>query len=217
MTLKIPKVPVNRPGSDEIIWVDIYTKLFMDRIIFLSGVIEMKIADQMIGLLLFLGVDDDDIYIYINSTGGKAPAGISIYNTIQTRIPDVCTSAIGFTASTASLILAGGTRYRRKAFPNARIMIHQPMIERFFGSPEILAFEAEEMLQLRNTIADIYAKHTQKSVNIIKEDLKREKYMYPVEAMNYGIIDLVGKTAIKRIYSESSNMKESSNINMNMY
>nr|YP_010293723.1 clp protease proteolytic subunit [Juncus grisebachii]ULQ66860.1 clp protease proteolytic subunit [Juncus grisebachii] len=189
MTLKIPKVPVNRPGSDEIIWVDIYTKLFMDRIIFLSGVIEMKIADQMIGLLLFLGVDDDDIYIYINSTGGKAPAGISIYNTIQTRIPDVCTSAIGFTASTASLILAGGTRYRRKAFPNARIMIHQPVIGRLYEPPRMLHAEAGRMYYSRNKVAEIYSQNTGKPINIIQDDMERDRYMSAAEAKDYGIID----------------------------
>ncbi|KAJ3667668.1 hypothetical protein LUZ60_018301 [Juncus effusus] len=143
--------------------------------------------------MLFLNTDDDDIVMYINSPGGEARSAITIYDTMTTLVPDVYTIVTGLAASSASLILAGGTIGSRVAFPNARIMIHQPVAGPFSGPPHILASEAGGMLELRNTIASIYAKNTRKPLSVIQRDLEREKYMSATEAQAYGIIDHVTK------------------------
>jgi ATP-dependent Clp protease protease subunit len=192
----------NENENEEIIWIDLYEGIYLERLIFLSGVIDNAVVTDIISLLLFFGVEDDDIFLYINSPGGEALSGIAICDTINALIPDVSTLVMGFAASVASLILSGGSYTKRGAFPHARVMIHQPVIAPISASPEILASEAEEMVQLRSTIADIYAKNTGKPVSVIQQDLERDKYMSALEARNYGILDTVIEERIKDGTSE---------------
>ena len=193
-----PRVPVNSIERDEdldlvkkTLWVSVQDRLLMDRVIFLSGIIKKSTANRIFAVMFFLNADNDDIVMYINSPGGEARSAITIYDTMNTVVANVYTIVTGLAASSASLILSGGTMGSRVALPNARIMIHQPVAGPFSGSPHILASEAERMLELRNTIASIYAKNTDKPLSVIQKDLEREKYMSATEAQAYGIIDHV--------------------------
>jgi len=136
------------------------------------------------------------IYIYINSLGGDTHQSIAIYDVLKVMLPEVSTIAMGLAASGASLILAGGTITRRIAYPNARIMIHEPRSAPTSTKKNIdsLIKETEDMLELRNTIADIYAQNTGKPVDVIQKDLERDYFMSATEAQDYGIIDRIIKS-----------------------
>jgi ATP-dependent Clp protease, protease subunit len=182
----------------EAIWIDICERLYIERTLFLCKEITTSFANQFIGLLLLLnseseGYNDTDIYIYINSLGGDTHQSIAIYDVLKVMLPEVSTIAMGLAASGASLILAGGTITRRIAYPNARIMIHQPRSAPTSTKKNIdsLIKETEDMLELRNTIADIYAQNTGKPVDVIQKDLERDYFMSATEAQDYGIIDRV--------------------------
>ena len=134
------------------------------------------------------------IYIYINSLGGDTHQSIAIYDVLKVMLPEVSTIAMGLAASGASLILAGGTITKRLALPNAKVMIHQPSSARVKGNIHSLKMEVEDMLELRNTIADIYAENTGKPVDVIQKDLERDYFMSATEAQDYGIIDRIIKS-----------------------
>jgi len=202
MPLGIPKVTYSRFPDDKPTWIDIYERLYKERALFLCKEIKRFFATRFIGLLLQLDSetdldddtdDDNDISIYINSPGGGVHESLTIYDTMKTILPDVCTIAMGATGSVASLILAGGTITRRIAYPNARIWIHEPRSVPTSTKKNIdsLIKETEDMLELRNTIADIYAQNTGKPVDVIQKDLERDNFMSATEAQDYGIIDRV--------------------------
>jgi len=204
MPLGIPKVPYRRFPEDKPTWIGIYERLYKERALFLCKEIKKYFANRFIGLLLQLDSEtdlyddtenDEDISIYINSRGGGAEAAISIYDTMRYIVPDVSTINLGLAASGASLILAGGTITRRIAYPNARIMIHEPRSAPTSTKKNIdsLIKETEDMLELRNTIADIYAQNTGKPVDVIQKDLERDYFMSATEAQDYGIIDRIAK------------------------
>ena len=191
MPLGIPKVPYRRFPEDKPTWIGIYERLYKERALFLCKEIKKYFANRFIGLLLQLDSEtdlyddtenDEDISIYINSRGGGAEAAISIYDTMRYIVPDVSTINLGLAASGASLILAGGTITKRLALPNAKVMIHQPSSARVKGNIHSLKMEVEDMLELRNTIADIYAENTGKPINVIQKDLERYSFMSATEA-----------------------------------
>jgi ATP-dependent Clp protease protease subunit len=182
----------------EPIWIDIRERLYIERTLFLCKEITTSFANQFIALLLLLNsesddLNDTDIYMYINSLGGDTYQSIAIYDVLQVMLPEVSTIAMGLAASGASLILAGGTSTRRIAYPNARIWIHEPRSVLTSTKKNIDSFqiELEDMLELRNTIADIYSQHTGKPVDVIQKDLERDYFMSATEARDYGIIDRV--------------------------
>ena len=184
----------------EPIWIDVCERLYIERTLFLCKEITTSFANQFIGLLLLLNSESDDyhdtdIFIYINSLGGDAHQSIAIYDVLKVMLPEVSTIAMGLAASGASLILAGGTITRRIAYPNARILIHQPRSAptstKKNKNIDSLIKETEDMLELRNTIADIYAQNTGKPVDVIQKDLERDYFMSATEARDYGIIDRV--------------------------
>ena len=202
MPLGIPKVPYRRFPEDKPTWIGIYERLYKERALFLCKEIKKYFANRFIGLLLQLDSEtdlyddtenDEDISIYINSRGGGAEAAISIYDTMRYIVPDVSTINLGLAASGASLVLAGGTITKRLALPNAKVMIHQPSSARVKGNIHSLKMEVEDMLELRNTIADIYAENTGKPVDVIQKDLERDYFMSATEAQDYGIVDRVTK------------------------
>jgi len=199
MGIGIPRVRLILPGDDHVRWVEIEEILSRNRVLFLSGVIDSTAASKIVRLLLLLDAQKwyEDIVIYINSRGGGARAAITIYDTMNTIRPEVCTAVMGLAASAASLVLTGGAAGRRVAFRHARVMIHQPKIRRVFGLPSILASEAEEMLELRNTIANIYTKTTKKPLPVVQQDLETTKFMSATEAKAYGIIDHIAKPTPK--------------------
>ncbi len=171
---------------------DIYSRLLKDRIIFLGGPIDDSVADVVVAQLLFLESEDPDkdIHLYINSPGGVVTAGLAIYDTMQYIRPDVSTICIGQAASMGSLLLAAGAKGKRYALPLARIMIHQPHGGAQGQSTDI-QIQAKEILRLRETLNDIFVKHTGQSRDRINEDTERDNFMSSEEAKEYGLIDEV--------------------------
>lgn len=171
---------------------DIYSRLLRDRIIFLSTPIDDHVASVVVAQLLFLDAEDSekDIFLYINSPGGFVSAGFGIYDTIQYIKPDVATICIGQASSMGAFLLAGGKKGKRSALPNARIMIHQPLggVE---GQASDIKIQADEILFLKQTINEILADNTNKTLKQIEKDTDRNFFMSPAEAIKYGIIDKI--------------------------
>ena len=171
---------------------DIYSRLLKDRIIFLGEPIDDAVANILIAQLLFLDTENsnEDIKIYINSPGGSVTSAMAMYDTIQHVKSDVSTICIGQAASAAAVLLAAGTKGKRMALPNARIMIHQVMggVE---GQQKDVEIQAREMLRMKNQINEILVKHTGQTIKKIEQDTDRDYFMSPDEAKKYGIIDKV--------------------------
>ncbi|QQR88704.1 MAG: ATP-dependent Clp endopeptidase proteolytic subunit ClpP [Myxococcales bacterium] len=169
---------------------DIYSRLLKDRIIFLGTEINDDVANIVIAQMLFLESEDPDkeILLYINSPGGVITAGLAIYDTMQYVRCPVATVCLGQAASMAAWILAAGDRGRRKALPNSRIMIHQPL-GGFRGQASDIEIHANEILALRAKMNDIMAQHTGQAAKKIKEDTERDRYLSAEEGKVYGIID----------------------------
>jgi len=169
---------------------DIYSRLLKDRIIFLGGMIEDHMANLIIAQLLFLESEDPekDIHLYINSPGGVVTAGMAIYDTMQYLKAPVSTICVGQAASMGAFLLAAGTKGKRFALPNSRIMIHQPL-GGFQGQASDIKIHAEEILKLRDTLNSILSMHTGQSLTKIAEDTERDFFMSSDAARKYGIID----------------------------
>jgi len=172
--------------------VDIFSRLLTDRIVFIGRAIDETAVNLTIAQLLFLEAEDPDkdIYIYINSPGGVLPMGLGIYDTIQYIKPDVSTICMGQAASLAALLLCAGTKGKRSALPNSRIMIHQPL-GGSQGQASDLEIYTKEILTLREKLNDIMAHHTGQKLDVIARDTDRNFFMSAEEAKEYGIIDEV--------------------------
>ena len=172
---------------------DIFSRLLMDRIVFLGSPINDDVANVIIAQLLFLQADnpEKDIYLYINSPGGSVYAGLAIYDTIQFLSCPVNTYCMGIAASMGSFLLAAGTKGKRYALPNSRIMLHQPSMSFSQGTAADIEIQAKEILHLRERLNEIYAENTGQPIERINEDLDRDRFMSPVEAKEYGLIDNV--------------------------
>ena len=171
---------------------DIYSRLLKERIIFLVGPIDDNVANVVMAQMLFLESEnpDKDIQFYINSPGGVVSAGLAVYDTMQFIKPDVSTMCVGQACSAASLLLMAGTKGKRFALPNSRIMIHQPS-GGAQGQATDIEIHAKEILYLRGRLNEIYAKHTGKTVEQIARDMERDRFMSAEEARDYGLIDTV--------------------------
>ena len=171
---------------------DIFSRLLKDRIIFLGSAVDDNYANVITAQMLFLEAENPeaDIYLYINSPGGYVSSGLAIYDTMQYIKPDVRTLCVGQAASIGALLLAGGAKGKRSALPHSRIMIHQPM-GGVGGQASDIEIQANEMINIKNVLNSIYAKHTGKDVDTIEKDTERNFYMTAAEAKNYGIIDNV--------------------------
>lgn len=171
---------------------DIYSRLLKDRIIFLGEGIDEHTGNIVVAQMLFLESEDPDkdISLYINSPGGYVSAGLAIYDTMQYIKCPVSTICIGQAASMAAILLAGGTKGKRMALPNARIMIHQPLGGAQGQATEV-EIHAREILKLRDRLNDILVQHTGRLKKKIKADTERDYFMSPEEAVEYGIIDKV--------------------------
>jgi len=178
--------------------MDIFSRLMMDRIIFMGLAIDDYVASIIQGQLLYLESNDPskDIQIYINSPGGYVHAGLGIYDTMQYIRPDVSTICIGMAASMAAVLLAGGMKGKRTALPNARVMIHQPW-GGVQGTASDISIQAEEILKTKKRINEILAMHTERPLEVIEKDTDRDYYLAANEAKEYGLIDniLVKRTA----------------------
>ena len=171
---------------------DIFSRLLMDRIVFLGSPINDDVANVVIAQLLFLQAEnpDRDINIYINSPGGSVYAGLAIYDTMQYLTAPVATICMGMAASMGAFLLAAGTPGKRSALPNSRIMIHQPS-GGSQGSASDIEIQAREVLFARERLNQLLADHTGQTVEQIGEDVDRDRYMSPAEAVDYGLIDRI--------------------------
>lgn len=171
---------------------DIYSRLLKDRIIFLGAPIDDVFSNLIIAQLLFLEAEDPekDINLYINSPGGSVTAGLGIYDTMQYVKPPITTICLGQAASMGALLLAAGTKGKRYALPNARVMIHQPM-GGFQGQATEIDIHAREILKIRERLNQIMAEHTGQSLEKISQDTERDYFMSGTEARDYGLIDEV--------------------------
>ncbi|NRB07153.1 MAG: ATP-dependent Clp protease proteolytic subunit [Richelia sp.] len=192
MPIGVPKVPYRMPGEQYIQWIDIYNRLYRERIIFLGRDVDDEIANQIIAVMLYLDSEDPgkDIYLYINSPGGMVTSGMAIYDTMQHIKSDVVTICVGLAASMGSFLLAAGTKGKRLALPHSRIMIHQPS-GGTRGQASDIEIEAREILRIRHQLNEIYSQNTGQDLAKIEKDMDRDFFMSAQESLEYGLIDKV--------------------------
>lgn len=192
MPIGIPRVPHRFPGEPYTQWINIYERLSLERIIFLSGEVTDGMANSIIARLLYLDSEDQskDIYIYINSPGGSVTAGLAIYDTMQHIKSNIVTICVGMAASMGSFLLAAGTKGKRLALPHARIMIHQPA-GGAQGQATDIEIEAREILRMRHQLNQMLADRTEQPLAKIEKDTDRDYFMSAEEAKEYGLIDRV--------------------------
>jgi ATP-dependent Clp protease, protease subunit len=183
-----------------------YNKLFEERIIFLGVQIDDASANDVMAQLLTLeAIDPDrDILIYINSPGGSMTSMMAIYDTMQFIQPEIQTFCIGQAASAAAVLLASGTRGKRAALPNARIMLHQPAMEGGYGQSSDLEIQAREILRMRTAMENVIARHTGRDAEQVRRDIERDRFFDPQEAKEYGLVDDVLTTLKRRTEVGSS-------------
>jgi len=171
---------------------DIYSRLLKDRIIFLTGPIDEDSAASVCAQLLFLESvsKDKDISMYIQSPGGYVHSGLAIYDTMQYVKPDVATVCIGMAASAGSLLLMAGANGKRIALPNSKIMIHQPS-GGFRGQATDMEIHVKDILETKERLNRLYAKHTKQDLKVVTEAMERDKFMTPEEAISFGLIDKI--------------------------
>ena len=184
-------IVVEQTSRGERTW-DIYSRLLVDRILFLGTAVDDAVSNIVIAQLLFLQMSDPkkDIHLYINSPGGSVTAGLAIYDTMQYLTCDVNTYCVGQAASMAAVLLAAGTKGKRYALPNARILIHQPW-GGVQGAAADISIQAKEILKLRDRLNEILAHHTGQSLEKIQKDTDRDYFMSAQESKDYGLIDEV--------------------------
>ena len=193
MTVLVPYV-VEKHGRDERA-MDIYSRLLKDRIVILGSSVSDDVANSIVAQLLFLQFDDpkSDIHFYINSPGGSITAGMAVYDTMQYISCDVATYCIGQAASMGAILLTAGAPGKRRALPNARIMIHQPLAG-MEGTATELEIHAKEVLRIKQRMNEILLKHTGQTLQKIEEDTDRDHFMTAEEARDYNLIDEVLET-----------------------
>ena len=196
MSYYVPVV-VEKTGRGERSY-DIYSRLLKDRIIMLSGEINDAVASSIVAQLLFLEAEDPekDIYLYINSPGGVVTSGFSIYDTMNYIKPDICTICIGQAASMGAFLLSSGSKGKRYALPNARIMIHQPL-GGAQGQASDIEIQAKEILRLKHVLNEILAKNCDQKLPKIIKDTERDFFMSADESCEYGLIDKVLNKSFK--------------------
>ncbi|HEY4760164.1 MAG TPA: ATP-dependent Clp endopeptidase proteolytic subunit ClpP [Thermoguttaceae bacterium] len=187
----MPLIPfvIEKSGREERA-MDIYSRLLKDRIIFLGTQINDEVANAVVAQLLFLQSEDPkaDVHMYLNSPGGNISAGLAIYDTMQFINCDVATYCVGQCASMGAVLLAAGTTGKRKALPNSRIMIHQPLAG-MEGSAEDILIHAKEFIKVKERLNRILIKHTGHPLEKIEKDTDRDRFMSAEEALEYGLID----------------------------
>ncbi|MBP5977426.1 ATP-dependent Clp protease proteolytic subunit [Brasilonema sp. CT11] len=188
----MPRVPFRFPGEPYTQWINLYERLALERIIFLSGEVSDGMANAIIARLLYMDSEDPskDISIYINSPGGSVTAGLAIYDTMMHIKANVVTICVGMAASMGSFLLAAGTKGKRLALPNTRILIHQPL-GGAQGQATDIEIEAREILRMRQQLNEMLATRTGQPIEKIQKDTDRDFWMSAQEAKEYGLIDRV--------------------------
>ncbi len=193
MPIGTPSVPYRLPGSQMERWVDIYTRLGVERILFLGSEVNDGIANSLVAQMLYLDADDSSkpIYLYINSPGGSVTAGLAIYDTIQYVKSEVVTICVGLAASMGAFLLAAGTKGKRVALPHSRIMIHQPLGGTSRRQASDIEIEAREILRMKEMLNRSLAGMSGQSFEKIEKDTDRDYFLSAEEAKQYGLIDRV--------------------------
>nr|YP_010939012.1 ATP-dependent Clp protease proteolytic subunit 1 [Phylica pubescens]WLE73832.1 ATP-dependent Clp protease proteolytic subunit 1 [Phylica pubescens] len=193
MPVGVPRIPFRNPGDENQSWVDIYNRLYRERLLFLGQPIDNAISNHLIALMIYLSIEDytKDIFLFISSPGGWLVPGVAIYDTMQFVRSDVPTVCVGLAASMGSFILMGGQITKRLAFPHARVMMHQPAS--FFYESQAAEFivEAAELIKLRETVTRVYAQRTGKPFWVVYQDMERDAFLSATEAQAHGIVDYV--------------------------
>ena len=186
----VPMVVEQTPRGERAF--DIYSRLLKERVIFITGPIEDHMANLVVAQLLFLEAEnpEKDINIYINSPGGSVTSGMSIYDTMSYIKPDISTLCIGQASRMGAILLTGGTKGKRFALPNSRIMIHQPL-GGFQGQATDIEIHAQEILKIRTKLNEILSQHSGKDIDKVSQDTERDNFMSGDEAVKYGLIDKV--------------------------
>ncbi|KAG8469917.1 hypothetical protein KFE25_006372 [Diacronema lutheri] len=192
MPIGVPKVAYKIPGASSADWIDIYNRLYRERIIFLGQEVDDAIANQIIAVMLFMESEDAGrpIHLYVNSPGGSVIAGLAMCDTMGHISSEVATINVGMSASMASFILGAGERGKRLALPHSRVMIHQPM-GGSQGQAEDIKMEAKQILKIKETLVTMYAQMTGQTRERIIKDLSRDNYMSAQQALEYGLIDKI--------------------------
>ena len=193
MPIGTPSVPYRLPGSQMERWVDIYTRLGVERILFLGSEVNDAVANSLVAQMLYLDSEDSSkpIYLYINSPGGSVTAGLAIYDTIQYVKSDVVTICVGLAASMGAFLLAAGTKGKRVALPHSRIMIHQPLGGTSRRQASDIEIEAREILRMKEMLNRSLADMSGQSFEKIEKDTDRDYFLSAEEAKEYGLIDRV--------------------------
>ena len=193
MPIGTPSVPYRLPGSQYERWVDIYTRLGVERILFLGGEVNDGVANALVAQMLYLDSDDSSkpIYLYINSPGGSVTAGLAIYDTIQYIKSDVVTICVGLAASMGAFLLAAGTKGKRVALPHSRIMIHQPLGGTAQRQASDIEIEAREILRMKDQLNNQLAEMSGQTIEKITQDTDRDYFLSAEDAKAYGLIDRV--------------------------
>ena len=197
MPIGVPKVACRLPGEENAQWVDLYNKLFRERVLFLCQNLNDEIANQLIGIMLYLNAEESDkgLYLYINSPGGSVICGIGVFDIMNYITADVTTICTGTAASMSSFVLAGGSYGQRIAFPHSRIMIHQPEGGSQGQASDVVS-ESEEVIRIRNQVGRIYSERTGQPLSRISRDMDRDQFMSAREAKIYGLVDHLPSTAV---------------------
>ena len=193
MPIGTPSVPYRLPGSQYERWVDIYTRLGVERILFLGQEVTDGIANSLVAQMLYLDSDDSSkpIYLYINSPGGSVTAGLAIFDTMQYVKSDVVTICVGLAASMGAFLLTAGTKGKRLALPHSRIMIHQPLGGTSQRQASDIEIEAREILRIKDMLNKSMADMTGQDLAKITKDTDRDYFLSAAEAVEYGLIDRV--------------------------
>jgi ATP-dependent Clp protease protease subunit len=193
MPIGTPSVPYRLPGSQMERWVDIYTRLGVERTLFLGSEVNDGIANSLVAQMLYLDSEDSSkpIYLYINSPGGSVTAGLAIYDTIQYVKSEVVTICVGLAASMGAFLLAAGTKGKRVALPHSRIMIHQPLGGTSRRQASDIEIEAREILRMKEMLNRSLSDMSGQSFEKIEKDTDRDYFLSAEEAKDYGLIDRV--------------------------
>ncbi len=193
MPIGTPSVPYRLPGSQYERWVDIYTRLGVERILFMGSEVNDAVANALVAQMLYLDSDDNSkpIYLYINSPGGSVTAGLAIYDTIQYVKSEVVTICVGLAASMGAFLLGAGTKGKRLALPHSRIMIHQPLGGTSQRQASDIEIEAREILRIKDMLSHSMADMTGQPFEKIEKDTDRDYFLSAAEAKEYGLIDRV--------------------------
>nr|AXX76466.1 clp protease proteolytic subunit [Dipteris conjugata] len=192
MPIGVPKVPFRLPGEEDAVRIDV-NRLYRERLLFLGQQVDDEIANQPIGIMMYLNGEDEtkDTYLYTNFPGGAVLSGISVYDATQFVVPDAHTICMGLAASMGSSISTGGEITKRIALPHARVMIHQPASSHYDGQAGECIMEAEEVSKPCDCITRVHVQRTGKPLWMISEDMERDVFTSAKEAENHGIVDPV--------------------------